>query len=72
MTIKRLKSLCSILFVVGFIFVGIPALAAEKTIGVIMTGGIPYYKDLHKAFAESLASQGFGPGRVRSCCRPLP
>jgi putative ABC transport system substrate-binding protein len=64
MTIKRLKSLSCILFVVGFIFVGIPALAAEKTIGVIMTGGIPYYKDLHKAFAESLASQGFGPGRV--------
>jgi putative tryptophan/tyrosine transport system substrate-binding protein len=61
---KRLKSIYCILLVVGFMVVGIPALAAEKTIGVIMTGGIPYYKDLHKAFTESLASEGFGPARA--------
>ena len=61
---KRLKNLCCLLLVAGFILCSIPAFAAEKTIGVIMTGGIPYYKDLHKAFTDSLASQGFGPGRV--------
>ncbi|MBI5102278.1 MAG: ABC transporter substrate-binding protein [Nitrospirae bacterium] len=41
-----------------------PALAAEKTIGVIMTGNIPYYKDIHKAFTEGLAAEGYGPGAV--------
>lgn len=40
------------------------ALAAEKTIGVIMTGNIPYYRDIHKAFTEALSSEGFGPGNV--------
>ena len=34
--------------------------AAEKTIGVIMTGNIPYYKELHKAFTEALAAEGMG------------
>ena len=37
-----------------------PAAAAEKTIGVIMTGNIPYYKELHKAFTEALAAEGMG------------
>ncbi len=36
------------------------ATAAEKTIGVIMTGNIPYYKDMHKAFTEGLAAEGVG------------
>jgi putative tryptophan/tyrosine transport system substrate-binding protein len=64
MTMKRLKNLYCILLLAGIILNGTPAFAAEKTIGIIMTGSIPYYKDLHKAFTESLASQGFGPGRV--------
>lgn len=38
--------------------------AAEKTIGVIMTGDIPYYKTIHKAFLEGLSAQGLGPGKV--------
>ena len=41
-----------------------PVCAAEKTIGVIMTGGIPYYKELHKAFTDGLASEGIGPGKA--------
>ena len=40
------------------------AAAAGKTIGVVMTGNIPYYKDIHKAFSEGLAAEGFGPGSV--------
>ncbi len=36
------------------------ATAAEKTIGVIMTGNIPYYKEMHKAFTEGLAAEGVG------------
>ena len=40
------------------------ASAAQKTIGVIMTGNIPYYKEIHKSFTETLASEGLGPGAV--------
>lgn len=36
------------------------ASAAEKTIGVIMTGNISYYKEMHKAFTEGLAAEGVG------------
>jgi putative ABC transport system substrate-binding protein len=38
--------------------------AAEKMVGVIMTGNIPYYREVHKAFTQTLASEGFAPGRV--------
>jgi putative ABC transport system substrate-binding protein len=41
-----------------------PASAAEKTIGVIMTGNIPYYREIHKAFTEGLAAEGVGHGAV--------
>jgi len=34
------------------------ALAAEKTLGVVMTGNIPYYKEIHKAFIEGLNEEG--------------
>jgi putative ABC transport system substrate-binding protein len=40
------------------------ATAAGKTIGVVMTGNTPYYKDIHKAFSEGLAAEGLGPGSV--------
>ncbi len=36
------------------------AAAAGKMIGVVMTGNIPYYKDIHKAFSEGLAIEGQG------------
>ncbi|MDA8079461.1 MAG: ABC transporter substrate-binding protein [Nitrospiraceae bacterium] len=42
----------------------VTASAAEKTVGVIMTGNIPYYRDVHKAFTEGLAAEGLGPGAV--------
>ena len=42
----------------------VQAYAAEKTIGVIMTGDIPYYKAIHKAFLAGLSEHGFGPGKV--------
>jgi ABC-type uncharacterized transport system substrate-binding protein len=34
-------------------------LAAENTIGVIMTGDIPYYQELHSAFMTKLGKDGF-------------
>jgi len=42
-----------------------PTFAAEKTVGVIMTGNISYYKDIHKAFIEGLNQEGlFAQGKV--------
>jgi len=61
---KRLKSICYTLLAVGYILAGLPASAAEKTVGVVMTGGIPYYKELHKAFTEGMAAEGYGPARA--------
>lgn len=61
--ILRLLRICSILFVTVLYSVS-PAHAADKMIGVIMTGGIAYYKDLHKAFVDELKDQGFGPGKA--------
>lgn len=31
--------------------------AAEKLVGVVMTGNSPYYSEMHRAFAESLANR---------------
>ncbi|TAL23886.1 MAG: hypothetical protein EPN94_08485 [Nitrospirae bacterium] len=54
-----------ITIITAFLSVAIvQAYAAEKTIGVIMTGDIPYYKTVHKAFLEGLSAQGLGPGKV--------
>jgi putative ABC transport system substrate-binding protein len=51
--------------IIIFLLVGAgQAFAAEKMVGVIMTGNIPYYREVHKAFTQTLASEGFGPGRV--------
>jgi putative ABC transport system substrate-binding protein len=49
------------------------AAAAGKTIGVVMTGNILYYKDIHKAFSEGLAAEGLSPGSVEVVLRtPAP
>ena len=40
------------------------ASAAEKTVGVVMTGNIPYYREIHKAFTEGLAIEGLGDTAV--------
>lgn len=59
---KRLifKMLLAFVFVLWSISVS----AAEKTIGVIMTGNIPYYKEIHKSFMGALSAEGFGTGKV--------
>jgi putative tryptophan/tyrosine transport system substrate-binding protein len=61
---NRMKRIYSIILVVGFILAGTAAGAADKTIGVIMTGGIPYYRELHKSFTDNLVTEGYGPARV--------
>lgn len=41
-----------------------PATAADKTVGVIMTGNIGYYQDVHRAFVGALAKEGFDHRKV--------
>jgi putative ABC transport system substrate-binding protein len=48
-----------------FMIISSQAFAAEKMIGVIMTGNIPYYKEIQKTFAETLQSEGIGPGTAQ-------
>lgn len=56
MGMNRLRKICVILFLITLLTS--QALAAEKTIGVIMTGDTPYYKAIHKAFSEELKRKG--------------
>jgi putative ABC transport system substrate-binding protein len=41
-----------------------PATAADKTVGVIMSGNIGYYQDVHRAFVGALAKEGFDHRKV--------
>ena len=55
----------NILFLIlFFLLFSFPVSAAEKTIGVLMTGSIPYYKEIQKTFAETLPAEGLGRGDV--------
>jgi len=38
--------------------------AAEKTVGVIMSGNIGYYQEVHRAFISALAKEGFDSRKV--------
>lgn len=40
------------------------SLAAEKTVGVVLSSDLPRYKEAHAAFVSALAKQGFGPGKA--------
>ncbi len=56
-----------LLLILLIIFLAAPhASAAQKTLGIIMTGNTPYYKDVHKSFTETLAAEGFGPGNIET------
>ena len=43
-----------------------PAVAAEKTVGVIMSGNIGFYQEVHKAFVRALAREGFDHRNVNT------
>ncbi len=42
----------------------VPAAAAERTVGVIMSGNIGYYQEAHKAFVGALVKEGFDHSKV--------
>jgi putative ABC transport system substrate-binding protein len=41
-----------------------PVLAADKTVGVIMSGNIGFYQEAHRAFAGALVKEGFDHRKV--------
>jgi putative ABC transport system substrate-binding protein len=43
-----------------------PAVAAEKTVGVIMSGNIGFYQEVHKSFVRALAREGFDHRNVNT------
>ncbi len=57
---KRIRSMLLILL----FFYAAPAGAADKTVGVIMTGNVGYYQDIHRAFVGALAKEGYDYRKV--------
>jgi len=47
------------LFIIVLVFCTRTAGAADKIVGVIMSGNIGYYQEVHKAFVGTLAKEGF-------------
>ena len=67
------RSLLKILLVVFFVLTVAPGVKAEKRIGVIMTGDIPYYREIHEALVEELARLSEGKEKVEIVLqRPFP
>lgn len=48
----------------ALLFCAAPAFAADKTVGVIMSGNIGYYQEVHKAFVGALVREGFDHRKV--------
>lgn len=46
------------------LFCAVPSLAADRSIGVILSGNIGFYKEVHKAFMGALVKDGFDHSRV--------
>jgi putative ABC transport system substrate-binding protein len=51
--------LCAVL-----VLCALPAGAGDKTVGVVMSGNIGYYQEVHRAFANGLIKEGFDRRKV--------
>ena len=47
------------ILIAALLFLAAPAPAADKTVGVVMSGNIGYYQEIHKAFEAALVKEGF-------------
>lgn len=60
----RYLSIC--LTVVMFVaMLSVPSFGEMKTVGVVMTGNISYFRDIHQAFTDELAAAGYPSGTVK-------
>jgi ABC-type uncharacterized transport system substrate-binding protein len=55
---KRIVVALAVFLLLAAMATAAPCVAAENVVGVIMTGDIPYYHDLHKAFIAKLGQLG--------------
>ena len=68
-----LRQVLRILLTLFFVIVIAPQLHAEKRIGVIMTGDIPYYGEIHQAFVAELNKEFSGKEKIEIILqRPFP
>ncbi len=58
-----MKPLRCILFAVLLLAASVAA-GADKTVGVIMSGNLGYYQEVHKSFASTLAKEGFDHRKI--------
>jgi putative ABC transport system substrate-binding protein len=47
------------ILIAALLFLAAPAPAADKIVGVVMSGNIGYYQEIHKAFEAALVKEGF-------------
>jgi hypothetical protein len=59
------------LLTVVLMFCTATAGAADKIVGVIMSGNIGYYQEVHKAFVGTLAKEGLTTVRSTRCSKCL-
>jgi len=59
---RRIGKLLAALLILS----AVPALAADKTVGVIMSGNIGFYQEVHRAFVGALVREGFDHRKVDS------
>jgi len=71
--LATLPPLLRILLAALFVLAAAPDLHAEKRIGVIMTGDVPYYGTMHEAFVSELNSRFAGGEKIEIILqRPFP
>ncbi len=61
-----LRAVCAVLFLAASFLLASAGFssAANKTIGVVMSGDLPQYRHAHEAFVKGLKEAGFGDDRV--------
>ena len=55
----QIQLIISLITIITFLLFASQIFAAEKTIGVIMTGNIPYYNEMHSGFISKLREEGY-------------
>ena len=60
----RIRTIITLLLAAALALIAAPAPAGDKTIGVVMSGNIGYYQEIHRAFANGLIKEGFDRRQV--------
>src|SRR5450759_604747 len=53
-----------IVFAALLVLCAAPSMAADRTVGVIMSGNIGFYQEVHRAFVGALVKEGFDHRKV--------